>query len=100
MKYFIPSIFIFVSCSNISIDTTDIPTVDSYGQACAWVSNNILYVSDHKTYIGHDDWKLASETLRDGYGDCEDMAILFLELCRANGLGDGDLFVQYIPSMD
>lgn len=44
-----------------------------------WVNNNIDYISDRE--IGeYDYWKYPSETLDDGEGDCEDMAILIIAI--------------------
>ena len=40
-----------------------------------WVRNHIKYASEEKDY-----WKFADETIRDGFGDCEDGAILLARL--------------------
>ncbi len=46
-----------------------------------WVNDNIDYASDKE--IGKSDyWKYPSETLDDGEGDCEDMAILIIAIVR------------------
>lgn len=46
-----------------------------------WVVNNIDYVSDQEA--GKNEfWKYPSETLDDGEGDCEDMAILIIAIVR------------------
>ena len=52
----------------------------------AWVQRNIRYLSIKGSlssgWAGH----AASETLRNGYGDCTDKAILFASLCQALGI--------------
>lgn len=43
----------------------------------SFVNQNVTYRAD-----AIDQWKLPWETLRDGYGDCEDMAVLGLSILR------------------
>ena len=51
-------------------------------QAVKWVADHITYTSD----TGLDNWKDPVHTLYDGYGDCEDMAILTYSLIRNMGI--------------
>jgi len=41
-----------------------------------WVISNTIYQQDEI-----DEWKTPEETYRDGFGDCEDRAILMMYLC-------------------
>lgn len=50
---------------------TKLPEIPLTQSSLAWVHDNITYKSEEKDF-----WKFASETLVDGYGDCEDGAIL------------------------
>jgi hypothetical protein len=100
MRYMIVLLLLLASCSILPHSDLSLPVVDTYYMADAWINNKIKYVNDWTTKPALDNWKKASETLHDGYGDCEDMAILFLEICRANGLGVGTFCVQYCPDYD
>jgi hypothetical protein len=51
-------------------------------QAVKWVADHITYTSD----TGPDNWKDPVHTLYDGYGDCEDGAILTYSLIRNMGI--------------
>lgn len=44
-----------------------------------WVANHIKYQREEKDF-----WKFADETIRDGFGDCEDGAILLASLVLAD----------------
>lgn len=55
--------------------------------------NDIDYVRDNVSYSVDDYWQLPRETLRLGYGDCEDQAILLCSYLRANGVSSNDVFV-------
>ena len=50
-------------------------------EVSVFVNQNVAYRADII-----DEWKLPWETLRDGYGDCEDMAILSLSILRNMGV--------------
>jgi len=49
-----------------------LPEISSGYPSLNWVNENIRFVSD----AAKDVWKTANETLVDGFGDCEDGAIL------------------------
>lgn len=46
---------------------------------------SIDYVSDRESQGAWDHWSTPCETLVNGYGDCEDHAILFVSICMALG---------------
>lgn len=60
----------------------------NYDDLCAWVHNNLKYRSDRTLA---DEWKEPDITLRDGYGDCEDLAQVSLEVMRLWGVKDAFL---------
>lgn len=54
-----------------------------------WVNRSIRYQSDN----GRDHWARASETLRKRAGDCEDYAILKMQLLAAAGIDKDDMML-------
>lgn len=55
-----------------------LPVIPVNMSCLKWVAANVKYQKEDKDY-----WKLASETLADGFGDCEDGAILLACLLLA-----------------
>ncbi|WP_422060518.1 transglutaminase-like cysteine peptidase [Sphingopyxis sp.] len=53
-----------------------------------WVNHRVTYVTDDRNYGQGDVWATASETIARGSGDCEDFAILKMQMLRAAGIGD------------
>lgn len=51
-----------------------------------FVNHRVAYRADDRNHSERDIWSSASETLARGSGDCEDFAILKLQLLRAAGL--------------
>ncbi|MBJ7438887.1 MAG: transglutaminase-like cysteine peptidase [Sphingopyxis sp.] len=51
-----------------------------------WVNGRIAYVNDDRNYRQSDFWATAEQTLGRGSGDCEDFAILKMQLLRAAGI--------------
>jgi predicted transglutaminase-like cysteine proteinase len=58
-----------------------------------YVNGRVQFVDDSRQYGREDHWVAASETLRRGRGDCEDYAIAKLQLLRAAGVPDRDLYL-------
>jgi hypothetical protein len=57
---------------------TKLPNIPLTQSSLDWVHNHIVYKSEEKDF-----WKFPNETLTDGYGDCEDGAILLACLILA-----------------
>ncbi|SEH14739.1 transglutaminase-like cysteine proteinase BTLCP [Sphingopyxis sp. YR583] len=51
-----------------------------------WVNREIAYVNDDRNYRQRDFWATAEQTLGRGKGDCEDFAILKMQMLRAAGI--------------
>lgn len=51
-----------------------------------WVNGEIAYVSDQQNYGQSDVWATAEQTLARRQGDCEDFAILKMQMLRAAGV--------------
>lgn len=51
-----------------------------------WVNGEIAYVSDQRNYGQSDVWATAEQTLARRQGDCEDFAILKMQMLRAAGV--------------
>lgn len=58
-----------------------------------YVNGRVQFVDDSRQYGREDHWVAASETLRRGRGDCEDYAIAKLQMLRAAGVADRDLYL-------
>jgi len=59
----------------------------------AWANAHIRYAEDRTLFGTADYWASAGETLRRGAGDCEDIAILKLQLLAAMGLPRETMFL-------
>src|SRR3546814_13863005 len=51
-----------------------------------WVNREIAYIGDDRNYRQRDYWATAEQTIARGEGDCEDFAILKLQMLRAAGI--------------
>lgn len=51
-----------------------------------WVNREIAYVNDDRNYRQRDFWATAEQTIARGKGDCEDFAILKMQMLRAAGV--------------
>lgn len=51
-----------------------------------WVNREVAYVNDDRNYRQRDFWATAEQTIARGSGDCEDFAILKMQLLRAAGI--------------
>jgi predicted transglutaminase-like cysteine proteinase len=58
-----------------------------------YVNHRVLFVEDSRQYGREDHWTAASDTLSRGRGDCEDYAIAKLQMLRAAGFADRDLYL-------
>lgn len=67
--------------------------VDRVDAVNRYVNARVRFVDDASQYGREDMWAAASDTLRRGRGDCEDSAIAKLQLLRAAGLADDDLYL-------
>lgn len=59
----------------------------------AWANARIRYVEDKTLYGKPDYWASASQTLRARAGDCEDIAILKMQLLAAAGVPRSDMYL-------
>jgi predicted transglutaminase-like cysteine proteinase len=58
-----------------------------------YVNGRVQFVDDSHQYGRADLWAAASDTLRRGRGDCEDYAIAKLQMLRAAGVSDRDMYL-------
>lgn len=83
---------LFISCAQIADNMTDIDlsikasghslyysddfnNISSYSDIDNWIGKNITYKSESS-----DVWQNPEETIKKGYGDCEDFAILYMNI--------------------
>lgn len=64
-----------------------------------WVNHAITYADDIKVYGRPDYWANASESLRRGKGDCEDFAIAKMQILRAMGVPQRDLYLVVVRDL-
>lgn len=57
-----------------------------------WANTHIRYVDDQQLYNRADYWADARKTLRLGAGDCEDVAIVKLQMLAAAGIARSDIY--------
>ncbi|WP_336985694.1 transglutaminase-like cysteine peptidase [Altererythrobacter aquiaggeris] len=62
-------------------------------QVNGWVNRNISYVEDIALYNRRDYWAGARQTLGKGKGDCEDIAILKMQMLAAAGIRRDDMIL-------
>lgn len=71
-----------------SADGVHKPELDAIN---AWANGSIRYVEDRELYGEADHWATANETLRRRAGDCEDIAIVKMQMLAAYGVKREDM---------
>ena len=64
-----------------------------------YVNHRVSFADDSIRFGRADVWSAAATTLRIGRGDCEDYAIAKLQLLRAAGLADRDLYLTIVKDL-
>ncbi|HXH52211.1 MAG TPA: transglutaminase-like cysteine peptidase [Sphingomicrobium sp.] len=64
-----------------------------------YVNARVAFVDDSRQFGREDVWATAAQTLRRGRGDCEDYAIAKMQLLRAAGLSDNDLYMVIVKDL-
>ncbi len=67
------------------------PGLTALSAVNSWANSQIRYVEDRQLYGQADRWATASETLRRRAGDCEDIAIVKMQLLAAQGVARSDM---------
>lgn len=67
--------------------------LDSVEQVNAWTNRRIRYVEDAKLFGTADHWAEAGATLRRRAGDCEDIAIVKMQLLAGLGVPRSDMYL-------
>ena len=65
-----------------------------------FVNHRVQYEDDQRHWGRPDVWSSANETLSSGRGDCEDYAIAKLQLLRAAGFAQHDLYLTIVHDLD
>ncbi len=55
-----------------------------------YVLDNYEYISDDESGLA---WQTANSTIDNGYGDCEDLTILYVNLCLAAGISEEKMLI-------
>jgi predicted transglutaminase-like cysteine proteinase len=61
-----------------------------------YVNHRVHYETDERQFGRPDVWSSANQTLRSGRGDCEDYAIAKLQMLRAAGFSEHDLYLTIV----
>lgn len=64
-----------------------------------FVNSKVRFIDDIRQFRTADYWSPAADTLRRGRGDCEDYAIAKLQLLRAAGIADRDLYLVIVKDL-
>lgn len=64
-----------------------------------YVNQRVQFMDDERHYGRADVWSTADSTLRSGRGDCEDYAIAKIQMLRAAGLSDRDLYLVVLKDL-
>jgi predicted transglutaminase-like cysteine proteinase len=70
--------------------STELDRLDAVNR---YVNDRVQFDDDSSQYGRDDVWASAGDTLRRGRGDCEDYAIAKLQMLRAAGVADRDLYL-------
>ena len=69
-------------------------------EAVNWYVNRRVQFEDDSRRFGRADvWSSANETLRSARGDCEDFAIAKMQMLRAAGFSDRDLYLVVLRDL-
>ena len=75
--------------SELVSEVRRLPAADPVRMVNQWVNWHVRYRDD----AAGDEWTAASQTLRRGYGDCEDFALAKLALLQALGVPSDDMYL-------
>lgn len=65
----------------------------------AFVNRRVRFTDDRQEYGRSDVWSTANSTLRRGRGDCEDYAIAKIQMARAAGFSDRDIYLVVLRDL-
>lgn len=69
-------------------------------EAVNWyVNRRVRFADDEQRFGRADVWSTANETLRSGRGDCEDFAIAKMQMLRAAGFSQRDLYLVIVRDL-
>jgi predicted transglutaminase-like cysteine proteinase len=68
-------------------------------RANSWVNNRIEFTDDTDMHGRADRWSAAEETFRRGRGDCEDYALAKMQLLRALGFAEDEMYLVIVHDL-
>ena len=77
----------------------DVDAVERADIVNRYVNARVEFVDDIRQYGRNDMWSAAADTLRRGRGDCEDYAIAKLQMLRAAGVPERDLYLVIVKDL-
>lgn len=83
-------------CARLVLDrTSPLDSPEQLGVFNRLINQIVRYTEDN----GQDEWASAADTLRTGRGDCEDIAILKLQLLMAVGMPEDDVYFTLVHDL-
>ena len=77
-------------------DSSELDRIEAVNR---YVNGRVEFVDDSRQYGRADLWTAASDTLKRGRGDCEDYAIAKLQMLRAAGFSNRDLYLVIVKDL-
>jgi predicted transglutaminase-like cysteine proteinase len=74
-------------------------TLATVAKVNSWTNSRIRYVEDRDLYGRPDYWAPASRTLKSRAGDCEDIAIVKMQLLAAIGANRSDMYLTIVRDL-
>jgi len=87
------------SAAGYAASLRDLDAVARADAVNRYVNHRVQFTDDSRQYGRNDVWSAASDTLRRGKGDCEDYAIAKMQMLRAAGIAERDLYFVILKDL-
>ena len=87
------------SAAGYAASLRDLDPVARAGAVNRYVNQRVRFTDDSRQYGRNDVWTAAADTLARGRGDCEDYAIAKMQMLKAAGIADRDLYLVILKDL-
>ncbi|MCM8558387.1 transglutaminase-like cysteine peptidase [Sphingomicrobium sediminis] len=87
------------SARRVATDLADADRMEAIKTINAYVNARVAFTEDRDQYRVADRWSRAADTLARGAGDCEDYAIAKMQMLRAAGFAEEDLYLVVLKDL-